>query len=341
MRRGDFDEAELEAELDQRGLMTRFYARATRAVRKPWHMYPLGCLFGLGFDTATEVALLVLAGAGAAGGLPFYAILCLPILFAAGMTLFDTLDGMFMNFAYGWAFSRPVRKIFYNLAITGLSVAVALLIGGIELLAVLGGRAVADRRAVGRRDRHRPQPDRLPGRGAVRAHVGDRASRSGGWAGSRSAGRRSCDDPRAAPPAARLPRHRRRRARAARGRRALLGRAPRACSRRCSTPTRRCRPTRSRPGWTARRSTARSSTSRSSGSCATCTSATAPGLYALTGGAEREYLACERCDRVTALDAEQLDEVRALIEREFGYRARFSHFPIVGLCADCAAATDA
>jgi high-affinity nickel-transport protein len=137
MRRGGLDEAELEAELDRRGFMARFYARATRAVRKPWHMYPLGCLFGLGFDTATEVALLVLAGAGAAGGLPFYAILCLPILFAAGMTLFDTLDGMFMNFAYGWAFSRPVRKIFYNLAITGLSVAVALLIGGIELLAVL------------------------------------------------------------------------------------------------------------------------------------------------------------------------------------------------------------
>jgi nickel/cobalt transporter (NiCoT) family protein len=137
MRRGDLDEAELEAELDRRGFMARFYARATRAVRRPWHMYPLGCLFGLGFDTATEVALLVLAGAGAAGGLPFYAILCLPILFAAGMTLFDTLDGMFMNFAYGWAFSRPVRKVFYNLAITGLSVAIALLIGGIELLAVL------------------------------------------------------------------------------------------------------------------------------------------------------------------------------------------------------------
>src|SRR4051794_25122711 len=140
MRRGDFDEAELEAQLDNRGGMTRFYARATRAVRKPWHMYPLGCLFGLGFDTATEVALLVLAGAGAASGLPFYAILCLPILFAAGMSLFDTLDGMFMNFAYGWAFSKPVRKVFYNLAITGLSVAVALLVGGIELLAVLAER---------------------------------------------------------------------------------------------------------------------------------------------------------------------------------------------------------
>jgi high-affinity nickel-transport protein len=137
MRRGELDEAELEVELV--GPMARFYARATRAVRRPWHMYPLGCLFGLGFDTATEVTLLVLAGAGAAGGLPFYAILCLPILFAAGMSLFDTLDGMFMNFAYGWAFSRPVRKIFYNLAITGLSVAVALLIGGIELLAVLAG----------------------------------------------------------------------------------------------------------------------------------------------------------------------------------------------------------
>src|SRR5829696_9499698 len=137
MRRGELDEAELEAELDRRGLLTRVYARATRAVRKPWHMYPLGCLFGLGFDTATEVALLVLAGAGAASGLPFYALLCLPILFAAGMSLFDTLDGMFMNFAYGWAFSKPVRKIFYNLAITGLSVAVALLVGGIELLAVL------------------------------------------------------------------------------------------------------------------------------------------------------------------------------------------------------------
>jgi high-affinity nickel-transport protein len=140
MRRGDFDESELERQLDQRGFMNRFCGRATRAVRKPWHMYPLGCLFGLGFDTATEVALLVLAGAGAANGLPFYAILCLPILFAAGMSLFDTIDGAFMNFAYGWAFSRPIRKIYYNITITGLSVAVALLIGSIELLTVLAER---------------------------------------------------------------------------------------------------------------------------------------------------------------------------------------------------------
>ena len=89
-------------------------------------MYPVGILFGLGFDTATEVALLVLAGSAAGRGLPLYAILCLPILFAAGMWLLDTLDGSFMNFAYGWAFSKPVRKVFYNLTITGLSVAVAL-----------------------------------------------------------------------------------------------------------------------------------------------------------------------------------------------------------------------
>jgi high-affinity nickel-transport protein len=140
MRHGELDEAELEAQLNARGFLNRFYGRATRAVRKPWHMYPLGVLFGLGFDTATEVALLVLAGGAAAGGLPFYAILCLPILFAAGMSLFDTIDGAFMNFAYGWAFSQPIRKIYYNIAVTGLSVAVALLIGSIELLAVLADK---------------------------------------------------------------------------------------------------------------------------------------------------------------------------------------------------------
>jgi len=136
MRHGAYDEQELEAELESRGFMNRFFGRATRAIRKPWHMYPLGCLFGLGFDTATEVGLLVLAGGAAAGGLPFYAILCLPILFAAGMSLFDTLDGAFMNFAYGWAFTEPVRKLFYNLTVTALSVVVALVIGTIELLGV-------------------------------------------------------------------------------------------------------------------------------------------------------------------------------------------------------------
>ena len=134
MRRGGFDEAELERRLNSRGLMTRVYGRFTRMVSRPWHMYPLGLLFGLGFDTATEVALLFLAAGAAGAGLPFYAILCLPILFAAGMSLLDTIDGSFMNFAYGWAFAAPVRKVFYNLTITGLSVAVALIVGTTELL---------------------------------------------------------------------------------------------------------------------------------------------------------------------------------------------------------------
>ncbi len=137
MRHGEYDERQLEEQLDSRGFMNRFYGRATRAIRKPWQMYPLGLLFGLGFDTATEVALLATAGtAAAAGGVPFYAILCLPILFAAGMSLLDTIDGAFMNFAYGWAFARPVRKIFYNITVTSLSVAVALIIGTLELIAV-------------------------------------------------------------------------------------------------------------------------------------------------------------------------------------------------------------
>src|SRR5947207_932963 len=136
MRYGEFDEQELEHELDSRGFMNRFYGRATRAVRKSWHMYPLGVLFGLGFDTATEVALLFLAAGAAGAGLPFYAILCLPILFAAGMSLLDTIDGAFMNFAYGWAFAKPVRKVYYNITITGLSVVIALVIGTIELMSV-------------------------------------------------------------------------------------------------------------------------------------------------------------------------------------------------------------
>ena len=117
--------------------MNRVFGRFTGAVTRPWHMYPVGALFGLGFDTASEVALLFLAAGAAGAGLPFYAILCLPILFAAGMSLLDAIDGSFMNFAYGWAFSQPVRKVFYNLTITGLSVAVAFVIGTIELSGLL------------------------------------------------------------------------------------------------------------------------------------------------------------------------------------------------------------
>jgi high-affinity nickel-transport protein len=137
-RRGELTEAELEAELVPRGPLHRLYGRLTGLVRKPWHMYPLGVLFGLGFDTATEIALLVLAAGASFSGLPFYAILCLPVLFAAGMTLLDTLDGAFMGFAYDWALARPVRRLYYNLTVTGLSVAVALGIGTVELLSVLG-----------------------------------------------------------------------------------------------------------------------------------------------------------------------------------------------------------
>ncbi len=137
MRSGSYDEVQLERQLETRGLMNRFFGRFTKTIGKPWQMYPVGVLFGLGFDTASEVALLFLAAGAAGAGLPFYAILCLPVLFAAGMSLLDTIDGSFMNFAYGWAFSKPVRKVFYNLAITGLSVMVALVIGTIELGGIL------------------------------------------------------------------------------------------------------------------------------------------------------------------------------------------------------------
>ncbi|HVA43258.1 MAG TPA: HoxN/HupN/NixA family nickel/cobalt transporter [Acidimicrobiales bacterium] len=137
LRRGLYDEAELDRQLDQRGLMNRFFGKLARRIDAPWKMYPVGILFGLGFDTATEVALLVLSGTAVASGIPFYAILSLPLLFAGGMSLFDTLDGCFMNFAYGWAFSKPIRKVYYNIIITALSVVAAFIIGTIEVLGLL------------------------------------------------------------------------------------------------------------------------------------------------------------------------------------------------------------
>jgi high-affinity nickel-transport protein len=137
MRSGHYDAAELERQLDNRGLMNRVLRGYSQRIDSSWKMYPVGVLFGLGFDTATEVALLVLAGSAVVGGLPAYAIIALPILFAAGMCLFDTLDGCFMNFAYDWAFANPVRKVFYNLTITGLSVAVAFFVGTIEILGLI------------------------------------------------------------------------------------------------------------------------------------------------------------------------------------------------------------
>ncbi len=137
MRNGAFDDAELEEQLAKRGLMNRVLGPLARRVDQPWKIYPIGVLFGLGFDTATEIALLVLAGSAVVSGLPFYAVLSLPILFAAGMSLFDTADGCFMNFAYDWAFARPVRKVYYNLTITGLSVFIAFFVGTVELLGLV------------------------------------------------------------------------------------------------------------------------------------------------------------------------------------------------------------
>jgi len=137
MRGGEVDEAALERELSNRGGLNRIFGPLMSTIRKPWQMYPVGLLFGLGFDTVTEVSLLVIAGGAAVTGLPWYAILVLPILFSAGMSLFDSLDGSLMNFAYDWAFQEPARKIYYNLVVTGLSVAVAVLIGAQEIISIL------------------------------------------------------------------------------------------------------------------------------------------------------------------------------------------------------------
>lgn len=137
MRRGVYSEQELERQLQSRGLMWRFFGRFMRSINHTWQMYFVGMVFGIGFDTATEVVLLAATAYAATEGLPFYAVLALPLLFSAGMTLFDTLDGCFMNMAYGWAFARPVRKVYYNLVITGLSIAAAFVIGTVEFLGVL------------------------------------------------------------------------------------------------------------------------------------------------------------------------------------------------------------
>ncbi|HWU32235.1 MAG TPA: HoxN/HupN/NixA family nickel/cobalt transporter, partial [Marmoricola sp.] len=137
LRRGEYDEGALESHLHNRGLVARVVNRASRAIVRPWQMFVVGLLFGLGFDTATEIALLVLAGTGVAAGVPWYVVLVLPLLFAAGMSLLDCIDGLFMSVAYDWAFLNPARKVYYNLCVTGLSVAIALVIGTIELSGVL------------------------------------------------------------------------------------------------------------------------------------------------------------------------------------------------------------
>jgi high-affinity nickel-transport protein len=145
IKRGHYDRERLEERLLDRGFMNRFLlGRFFRLITKSWQMYPLGILFGLGFDTATEVGLLALAAGVASHAVPLQAVLSLPILFAAGMSLMDTADGAFMSQAYGWAFSNPVRKVYYNITVTSLSITVALAIGSVELLQVLAGRLGLD-----------------------------------------------------------------------------------------------------------------------------------------------------------------------------------------------------
>jgi nickel/cobalt transporter (NiCoT) family protein len=141
MKHGQYDEQKLEDALLDQGLMSRvFLRRIGDRIDTGWKMYPLGLLFGLGFDTATEIGLLAIAAGVATHHVPFLAVVSLPIIFAAGMSLMDTADGAFMSHAYGWAFSNPVRKVYYNITVTSLSVTVALVIGMIELLQVTAAR---------------------------------------------------------------------------------------------------------------------------------------------------------------------------------------------------------
>jgi high-affinity nickel-transport protein len=139
-RGGAYVEEDFERLMAQRGLLARLLRPLFRLVTKNWHMYPLGFLFGLGFDTATEIALLGISAAEASRGLPIWSIMVFPALFTAGMSLIDTTDGVLMLGAYGWAFARPIRKLYYNLTITSVSVLVALVVGGIEVLGLVGGQ---------------------------------------------------------------------------------------------------------------------------------------------------------------------------------------------------------
>jgi len=137
IRNSEYNEKELEDTLQKRGFVARFAKPLFRVINKSWHVYPLGMLFGLGFDTASEVALLAVSAGAIYSHVPIFGILSLPVAFAAGMSLMDTADGIFMTKAYNWAFSTPIRKLYYNFTITSLSVVAALLIGVTELLQIL------------------------------------------------------------------------------------------------------------------------------------------------------------------------------------------------------------
>ena len=141
MKSGTYRHEDLESALVKQGFLSRvLLKRLGSKIDASWKMYPLGLLFGLGFDTATEIGLLAVAAGVATHHVPFLAVISLPLIFAAGMSLMDTADGAFMCHAYGWAFSSPVRKVFYNITVTSLSVAVAWMVGGIELLQVLAAK---------------------------------------------------------------------------------------------------------------------------------------------------------------------------------------------------------
>jgi high-affinity nickel-transport protein len=138
VKRGEpFVEDDLNVLLANRGLLGRLFRPLFRFIRAPWQMYPLGLLFGLGFDTATEIGVLGISAAQAAQGLSFWSLLIFPLLFTAGMSLVDTTDSVLMVRAYGWAFVKPIRKLYYNLTITSVSVVVALLIGGVQGLGLI------------------------------------------------------------------------------------------------------------------------------------------------------------------------------------------------------------
>jgi nickel/cobalt transporter (NiCoT) family protein len=139
VKRGEpFAENDFDMLLNNRGLLARLFRPISKMVTKSWHLFPIGFLFGLGFDTATEVALLGIAATQAANGVGFGTLLVFPALFTAGMSLVDTTDGVLMLGAYGWAFMKPIRKLYYNLTITAISVIVAVLIGSIEMLGMIG-----------------------------------------------------------------------------------------------------------------------------------------------------------------------------------------------------------
>ena len=141
VKRGErCEQKNVDDALSELGIMGKIFRPAVRAVDKSWKMYGVGFLFGLGFDTATEVGLLGISAAAATQGLPIWSIMVFPLLFTAGMCLIDTADGVLMLGAYGWALVHPVRKLYYNMTITGMSVIIALLVGGIELLGIIGGQ---------------------------------------------------------------------------------------------------------------------------------------------------------------------------------------------------------